>query len=117
VASPVSAVVTPPTPASPKPKELPARPKDTPPEPAAPAATTEPRVHRLADLPENIRRDLPKLTLGGAMYSDKPASRMLIINGQVFHEGDSLGGELSLKQIRLKEAVLEFRGYRYEVTY
>ena len=80
-------------------------------------AAVEPRVERLADLPEALRRDLPRLTLGGAMYSDKPASRMLIINGQVFHEGDTVAPDLSLKQIRLKEAVLEFRGHRYEVTY
>ena len=86
------------------------------PEPA-PAPAVEARVYRVGELPEAIRRDLPNLTLGGAMYSDRAASRMLIINGQVFHEGDTLGPDLSLRHIRLKEAVLEFRGYRYAVSY
>ncbi len=77
----------------------------------------EPRIYQLNELPDDVRRQLPQLTAGGAMYSDKPASRMLIINGQLFHEGDALNPNLTLRQIRLKSAVLEFRGYRYELNY
>jgi len=51
------------------------------------------------------------------MYSDRPADRMVVLNGQVFHEGDALGKGLVLKQIRLKSAVFEFRGYRVEIGY
>ena len=51
------------------------------------------------------------------MYSQNAASRMLIINGQVFHERDTLAPELTLVQIRLKSAVLDYRGYRYSVSY
>ena len=51
------------------------------------------------------------------MYSEHAASRMLIINGQVFHERDKLAPNLTLVQIRLKTAVLDFRGYRYSVSY
>ena len=50
---------------------------------AAPAAA-EPRVHSQAELPEDIRRDLPKLVIGGSSYSGDAASRMVMINGQVF---------------------------------
>ena len=51
------------------------------------------------------------------MYSESPASRMLIINGQVFHERDKLSPNLTLVQIKLKSAVLEYRGYRYGISY
>ena len=51
------------------------------------------------------------------MYSENAANRMLIINGQLFHERDKLGPGLVLVQIRLKSAVLEFRGYRYGISY
>ena len=42
---------------------------------------------------------------------------MLILNGQVFHENEQPAAEVTLEQIRLKSAVLRFRGYRYELSY
>ena len=86
--------------------------------PSAPAsAATEPRVYALSELPDDIRRELPTLAVGGAMYSQNPANRLLIVNGQTFHEGDKLAPGLALEQIRLKSAVLEYKGYRYGITY
>ncbi len=83
---------------------------------AAPAAG-EARVYSQAELPEEIRRDLPKLVIGGSSYSGDAASRMVMINGQVFHEGDRLAPNLVLERIRLKSAVLVFKGWRYEVVF
>jgi general secretion pathway protein B len=85
--------------------------------PAATPAAAEPRVHAQAELPDDIRRDLPKLVIGGSSYSGDAASRMVMINGQVFHEGDRLGPDLVLERIRLKSAVLAFKGWRYEVLF
>ncbi|KQW73815.1 MULTISPECIES: general secretion pathway protein GspB [unclassified Methylibium] len=84
--------------------------------PPAPAAA-EGRVHTLAELPDDIRRQLPAIAVGGSIYSAEAANRFLIINGQIFHEKDKLGPELVLEQIKLKAAVLRFKGYRYEITY
>ena len=85
----------------------------------APAAASAPegRIYTLAELPDEVRRDLPPLVIGGAMYSENPASRMLIVNGQLFHEGDKLAAGLQLEQIKLKSAVLRLKGYRYGITY
>ncbi|MET0348718.1 MAG: general secretion pathway protein GspB [Rhizobacter sp.] len=83
----------------------------------APAAAPADRVYTVAELPEAVRRDFPRLSVGGAMYSDRAADRMVVLNGQVFHEGDALGKDLKLRQIKLKSAVLEFRGYRVEIGY
>ncbi|RZL02230.1 MAG: hypothetical protein EOP36_08185 [Rubrivivax sp.] len=101
---------------------VPARPAATPspttataPAPQAQADTT--RVHAVNELPAHIQRDLPKLVVGGAMYSDTPANRMLIINSQVFHEGDKLSPDLLLQEIKLKSAVFQYKGYRYGVSY
>lgn len=87
------------------------------PEPKAKASATEPRIYTVAELPDEVRRDLPTLAIGGAMYSENPANRMLIINGQTFHERDRLAPGLLLVQIKLKSAVLEFKGLRYGITY
>lgn len=83
----------------------------------APAAAAGERVYRIDELPEGVRRDFPKLAVSGAMYSERAADRMVVLNGQVFHEGDALGRDLKLRQIKLKSAVLDFRGYRVEIGY
>jgi general secretion pathway protein B len=84
---------------------------------SAPAAATGERIYAMADLPEAIRRDLPKLAFGGATYSSDAASRMVILNGQVFHEGDTVARDLQLQTVKRKSAVLAFRGYRYEMGF
>ncbi len=84
---------------------------------ASAPAVSEARVYALSELPDDIRRELPTLTVGGAMHSQNPANRLLIVNGQAFHEGDKLAPGLSLQQIKLKSAVLEYKGYRYGISY
>lgn len=85
---------------------------------AVPAARDEDTpVPSISELPDDIRRQLPTLSVSGASYSKNPASRMLILNGQVFKEGDRVANDLVLEQIRLKSAVLSFRGRRYSVSF
>jgi general secretion pathway protein B len=74
-------------------------------------------VPNINDLPPATRAGLPRLAVGGAIYSASPADRMVILNGQVFHEGDKPAADTVLEQIRLKSAVLNFRGQRYEITF
>jgi general secretion pathway protein B len=85
--------------------------------PAAPAQAASPRVLPLRELPLSVQGELPRLSFGGAMYSEDPASRLLIINGQVFHEGDEVQKGLRLEHIQLKSAVLSYRGYQFLVDY
>lgn len=74
-------------------------------------------VPSISELPDELRRQLPSLGVGGASYSKNPASRMLILNGQVFKEGDKVANDLVLEQIRLKSAVLSFKGKRYSISF
>jgi len=83
--------------------------------PPAPDADT--RVYAMNELPVDIRGALPALVVGGASHSEHAASRMLILNGQIYHEGDRLTAELTLQQIQLRSAVLSFRGYRFGISY
>lgn len=99
-APPSVTAVTAPPPAAP----APARP--------APAAAPE-RLPLLSELPDATRRTLPRLNLGGSVYSDDARSRLVIINGDVLHEGAALGADLVLEQIRPRELVLNFKGLRY----
>jgi general secretion pathway protein B len=84
---------------------------------AASPAVTVSRIYTMSELPEEIRRQVPNISVGGSMYSPVPANRILFINGTVFHEGDKLAPDLVLQQIRLKAAVLSFKDYRYLLNF
>jgi len=83
----------------------------------ASATATQGVVYSVADLPDDIRSQLPKLTISGATYSTQAAYRMLIVNGQVLHENDAPAPGLTLETIRQGDVVLRFKGYRYSVAY
>jgi general secretion pathway protein B len=78
-----------------------------------PAPEPEARLPKLTELPENLRRDVPKLAISGSVYSEDAASRFVIINGEVQKEGAKLGDDFVLEQIRPRELVLRFKGQRF----
>ena len=113
------AVPTQPLPAAPLP--LPLAPSTRPLAPAPRSAAVQPtvpaapaRLPRLADLPEGLRHELPPLNLGGSVFADQPAARLVIVNGQVFREGEQPAPGLLVQQIGLRAVVFEFRGQRFE---
>ena len=82
---------------------------------AAAAKPAEPRITPYAQLPADVKRELPKLTFGGAIYSENAANRMLLVGGLLLHEGDTVAPGLVLEQIRPKTAVLRWKDWRYEM--
>ena len=109
------ALVLPPIPPQPAEPPVPAKPAPRA-AVAAPAAATPDAVRR-QDLPENVRQQLPALTVAGATYSENPRYRMVIINGQVVQEGDTAAPGVVLETIRQKEVVLRAQGYRFTEKY
>lgn len=97
-----------------------ATPMPPPPRPAATPADAAPQkaeIQPLSALPDSLRRNLPPLVFGGAMHSDNAASRMLVINNNVYREGAEPAPGLVLEEIRLKSAVFRFQGQRFSVNY
>ena len=120
----VPARTPPPVAAVPKPArpaavvaEAPAEVPALPPAPASQAAPAQPRITSWERLPDDVRRQLPTLAIGGAIYSDNPASRMLIVSGQLLHEGDTAAPGVTLELIRQHSAVLRWKDLRYEVSF
>ena len=83
---------------------------------AAPPATGD-RAYSFAELPADVQQALPKFGISGGVYSENIAQRMLIVNGQVFNEGSEIAPGVVLEQVRLKTAVLRFRGLRISQPY
>lgn len=82
---------------------------------AARAAAAPERVPSLAELPEAVRRQLPTLALGGSVYSEQPAQRLVIVNGQVVHEGDEAAPGVRVLQIRPRAVVFGAGAQRFEL--
>ncbi|MGL6112794.1 MAG: general secretion pathway protein GspB [Rubrivivax sp.] len=103
---------TPPKAAQAAPKSIETRPvvKAVAPPPVA-------RLPKLNELPEELRRQVPALAVGGSVYSPQAEQRMVIVNGQVFLEGATLAPELLLEQIRPRSAVLSISGQRFELPF
>lgn len=81
--------------------------------PAAPSSAVP--VVAWQDLPEDTRRRLPALKLGGSIYSARPADRLLMVDGQVAREGDTIAPGVVLERIGPRTAVLRAGALRYEV--
>lgn len=91
------------------------------PQPAAPvakpAAAPEEPVVNLRELPEPIQRSIPPVTVGGYIYSKNAADRLLLVDKVLRREGDEVAPGLILEKLQPKEAVFNFKGYRYRVPY
>jgi general secretion pathway protein B len=85
--------------------------------PPAAAPAPPPRIVPFEQLPDDVKRQLPALAIGGAVYSERAADRLLIVGGQLLHEGDSAAPGVVLEQIKPRAAVLRWRELRYEVTF
>ncbi|NDP38384.1 MAG: GspB domain-containing protein [Rhodoferax sp.] len=85
----------------------------------APAKTTPtlPAVPLLSELPEDLRRQVPALTVTGAVYSENPAQRLLLVNNLVLTQGALAAPELTLEEIRARSSVFSFRGTRFRVAH
>ncbi|MEI8030580.1 MAG: general secretion pathway protein GspB [Comamonadaceae bacterium] len=116
----VSAVVT--SAAAPTPTETPAQ-KPLPSAKVAagrvsPTATPSPAAPPLlSELSEDFRRALPPLTVSGAVYSDNPGQRLLLVNGQVVTQGGPAAAEVTLEEIGARSSVFSYRGTRFRLAH
>jgi general secretion pathway protein B len=101
--------------ARPLPRPPAAKREATPASATATASPAEDRIYSLSELPESVRRELPKISYGGGSYSPDKASRLAFLNGQVFHEGATIAPGLVLKQVKQKGVILAYKGYRFEI--
>jgi general secretion pathway protein B len=130
--APVAVPVAPPAPApvveAPKPLPKPVAavkpPEPPPPKPerVEPVAAPEPApvedtAPPLSQLPEAIQREVPRIAVGGYIYSANPADRLLLIDKVLRREGEEVAPGLVLERLLPKAAVLNYRGYRYRHPY
>ena len=96
------------------PEKMVAKPPEAPQETPAPSET---RVPNLRELPQNIQAEVPALAVTGYIYSKNAADRSVLINNKFLREGDQAAPGVVLEKITPKEAVLNYKGYRYRLSY
>ena len=60
---------------------------------------------------EAIRAQLPPLEVTVHVWNPHPASRFIVANGRMYHEGDEISPGLSLVSITQDGEIVKFRGY------
>jgi general secretion pathway protein B len=83
---------------------------------AKPAVSEEPVVN-LRELPEPIQRSIPPVTVGGYIYSKNSADSLLLVGKVLRREGEEVAPGLILEKLQPKEAIFNYKGYRYRVPY
>ncbi|WP_313914761.1 general secretion pathway protein GspB [Tahibacter sp.] len=85
------------------------------PSPEAPAVQPLEQLPVYWQLPYNVRKELPDLKMSMHVYSATPAQRFVVLNGNRQVEGDELGGDVRVSEIRKDGVVLIFQGQRFIV--
>ncbi len=65
------------------------------------------------ELPLSVRRELPELSLSIHVFSAQEEGRFVLINGERYVPGDSLGSGAQLVDIRREGAIVDFREHRF----
>lgn len=82
-----------------------------------PAVATPATVPLLSELSEDIRRQIPALAITGAVYSNNPGQRLLLVNNLVLTQGSQAAPELMLAEIGEHSSVFDFRGTRFRLAH
>lgn len=88
------------------------------PAPRASAARDAPAMAPpISELPDEVRRLIPALAITGAVYSENPAQRLLLVNGQVLPQGATAAPQVVIEEIRSRSATFGMNGTRFRVNY
>lgn len=89
--------------------------------PASAPATAPPpadvQIAALRDLPDHFQRNLPPLSVGGYIYSANPADRSMLLNNRLVREGEQVASGLTLEKMMPREAILNYQGQRFRLSY
>ena len=67
----------------------------------------------IADLDPSIRKRLPELSINALSYSANQTKRFVMINQDIFREGEELGNGMVVEEIKKSTVVLSFEGHLF----
>ena len=96
-------------------RPLPQKEKNLPPMGMVPTVGKTSAVPLLQDLPDDIRAAVPELKFAGHTYSEDSTQRMIIVNGQILREGDTISAGTRLAQITWDGVIVDYQDNRFLV--
>lgn len=87
------------------------------PEPVRAPASGDDTLRSLQQLPDALQREIPKVVVGGYIYSPTPGESLLLVDKMLRREGEEVAPGLVLERLTPKAAVMNYRGTRYRVAY
>jgi len=80
-----------------------------------PQALDTTTVKSIFELSQNQQQAMPKIKIEAHLYDDDPRSRMVIINGKVRREKQTIGAGLVLQEITPDGVLLHYQGSVYHM--
>jgi len=68
-----------------------------------------------SQLPTDVKKELPDITINGHIYSDQKSARIANINGYITREGDKVSSGLILDEITTAGIILSYKEYRFRI--
>lgn len=84
---------------------------------SATSATAPAAAPLLTELPQDMRSQIPKITITGSVYSASPTQRLLLVNNLVLPQGSQIAPDLTLEEIQPRSSVFVFKGTRFRVMH
>jgi general secretion pathway protein B len=69
----------------------------------------------MSQLPPDIKKELPEISINAHIYSNSAASRMVSINGNLIREGETVTGGLTLKKITASGIILTYKDHLFRI--
>jgi general secretion pathway protein B len=75
----------------------------------------EREILELNELPAEVRKKIPDISINGHIYSSNSSSRLTNINGSLVREGDTVTGKLKVNEITMTGVIFDYDGLRFRV--
>lgn len=75
----------------------------------------EQEIPELSEIPSELRKDIPEISIFGHIYSSSPPSRLANINGSLVREGDTVVGRLRVKEITMNGIIFDYKGLHFRI--
>jgi general secretion pathway protein B len=96
-------------------KEIPLEEIITPVEPEIVKPEGKDSFIEFSQLPTDVKKELPDITINGHIYSDQKSARITNINGYITREGDKVASGLILDEITTAGVILSYKEYRFRI--
>lgn len=73
------------------------------------------QILQFSELPEEVKKELPKITISTHIYSNNPLSRIITINGSIIREGEEVNRGLTVREITVTGVIFDYQELSFQM--